>query len=149
MLADGYFPYHEVVALRGGETNALAFSLSSRDRHGVLAVSSALAGTSISIDDHAIGVVPTETILDQGVHKVRATHEAFSDALTQVVINAGQRKELRPRSPHPPVGRHTLVVLDHHRSRRRRRRGGRDVRRADDGAVPLPTGTFSPGALHF
>src|SRR5262249_38981817 len=146
--ADGYFPYHEVLTLRGGETNAIHIVLASRERHGILAVTSAVAGTSIVIDDRPVGVVPTETMLDQGVHRVRASHEAFSDAITQVAINGGQRRELKldPQARPSIVTRWwfwTIVgvaVI-----------GGAAA--ATTYALlterPLPSGSFSPGSLHF
>ncbi len=148
VLADGYYPYHQVHTLRGGETNDIHIVLSSRDHHGILVVTSAIAGTSIIIDDHAIGVVPTETMLDQGVHRVRASHEAFSDAMTQVAINGGQRKELRldPQARPSVLTRWWFWTI---------------VGVAVVGGAAavttyalltersLPSGTFSPGSLHF
>jgi hypothetical protein len=148
VLADGYYPYHRVHTLRGGETNDLHIVLSSRDRHGILAVTSSLSGTSIVIDDRPIGLAPTETALDQGIHRVRASHEAFSDAITQVAINAGQRKELQlDPQPRPSILSRwwfwTVVGV---------------VVAGGAAAVTtyavlteraLPSGTFSPGSLHF
>jgi hypothetical protein len=148
VIAEGHLPYHQVVTLRGGESNAVRIVLASRDRHGILAVTSSIAGTSIMIDDKPIGVVPTETALDQGLHRVRASHDAFSDAITQVAIDPGQRKELKldPQKRSSIVASPWfwtvvgVVVLG----------GAAAVTTyALVTEKSLPSGTFSPGSLHF
>jgi hypothetical protein len=148
VIAEGHLPYHQVVMLRGGETNDVRIALASRDRHGILVVSSRIAGTSITIDDRPVGVVPTETALDQGVHRVRASHDAFSDAITQIAIDPGRRKEVQldPQRRSSILASPwfwtvvSVVVL-----------GGAAtaVTYALVTERPLPSGSFSPGSLHF
>ncbi len=94
VLADGYYPFHEMIALPGGQTTAVNVELASRDRHGLLVVRSALGGTAVAIDGHAIGIAPTESTLDQGPHAVAVTHEGYADANTHIFLRAGERKEL-------------------------------------------------------
>jgi len=68
--------------------------LASRDSFGFLVVKSTIASSSVSIDGKSIGLVPAEAALSAGTHPVVVSHEGYDDAATQVVLKAGERKEL-------------------------------------------------------
>jgi PEGA domain len=94
VLADGYYPFHATIDMPGGRATTVEVKLSSRDRHGLLVVRSAIGGTAVAIDGKDIGIAPTETALDQGAHGVRVSHDGYTDASTRVFLRTGERKEL-------------------------------------------------------
>ena len=94
VIADGYFPFKKEVDLGGNATTKLDAQLASRDSFGFLVVKSTIASSSVSIDGKSIGLVPAEAALSAGTHPVVVSHEGYDDAATQVVLKAGERKEL-------------------------------------------------------
>jgi len=94
VLAEGYYPFHRDLDLPGATVTNITAPLESKDHHGLLVVRSAIEGTSIFIDGAAIGFTPTEAALLEGAHGVRASHPGFDDASTQIVLRAGQEKDL-------------------------------------------------------
>jgi hypothetical protein len=147
--ADGYYPYRKETALPGGgAVTTLQATLVSRDKHGLLVVHSSVAGTSVSIDGSAVGVVPAEAALLEGTHAVLAAHEGFQDASTQIVLRAGEQKDITLDPQRKPslftrwwfwtgvgvlvVGAATAVTV---------------YALTTEG--PAPGGSFSPGTLRF
>lgn len=103
VLADGYFAFRREIDAPGGATADVDVTLVSRATLGILVVRSQIAGTSVAIDGKGVGVVPAEAALPPGTHPVVVTHDGYRDATTQVVLLAGDRKDLlldpiRPRA---------------------------------------------------
>lgn len=94
VLADGYFPFQKQVDALGGRTTDVDVSLVSRVTNGVIAVRSRLSGTSITIDQDTVGLAPAEATLGAGTHAIIASHAGFDDARTQVVLRAGERRDV-------------------------------------------------------
>ncbi len=92
--ADGYLPFHRDLDLPGGGVATLDAVLVARPLAGVLAVTSRTAGTKVILDDKAVGDAPYEAPLPAGPHRVRVTKDGFDDLETQVVVAAGERKEI-------------------------------------------------------
>lgn len=93
-FADGYVDYRKEVDLKGGATTALDVQLVSRDTMSYLVVKSPVAGARVSVDGKAVGLVPAEVKLAPGTHPVVLDHEGYSDAKTQVVLRASERREI-------------------------------------------------------
>ena len=100
---EGFFPYERRLTLRGGSSVSLDVTLGSIERHAQVAIKSRVAGSAVSIDGQALGQAPTEALLLPGTHLVLAHREGYSDASTQVILVAGQHRELElnPIERHP------------------------------------------------
>jgi hypothetical protein len=94
VIAEGFFPFRREVELPGDATTKVDARVASRDTFGYLIVKSQVAAARVFVDDKVVGVVPAEAALTPGAHPVRVTAEGFGDAETQVVLAAGERKEL-------------------------------------------------------
>jgi len=94
LLADGYFPFRKEMTLPGNASTDVDATMASRDTFGYLVVKSTVPASLVYLDQRPIGVVPAEAALVPGTHSVRIGHEDYNDASTQVVLAAGERKEL-------------------------------------------------------
>ena len=95
ILADGYFPFRRDVELRGNDAeNRVEARLASRSTSSVLLVRSTVQQSDVFVDGSRIGQVPAEAVLAAGMHPVRVVHDGYLDATTQVVLRAGEQKEL-------------------------------------------------------
>jgi len=91
---EGYFPYERDVALEGGRIETVSAELASRTQAAVLRVTSPVDGASVVLDGKASGVVPVETFVMPGTHKVALSRDGYDDADTSVVVNAGEKKDV-------------------------------------------------------
>jgi hypothetical protein len=100
---DGFFPYERQIALRGGATSSFDVTLGSIDREAQVVVKSRVTGAAVSIDGKPMAHAPTEAFLLPGTHRIVAHREGYADASTQVILSAGQRRELElnPMEQHP------------------------------------------------
>lgn len=146
VFAEGYFPLHRDVEVAPRTTRTLDLRLVSRDTAGLLVVRAHVPATRVSIDGTAFGLAPVEAGLLVGSHRVVAESDGYDAAATQVVMQAGDRREtwLDPIA-RPPVyarwwfwtavgvvvagGIVTYVALTTERS--------------------APSGTYSPGTIRF
>ncbi len=105
VLADGYLPYARDVNLPGDEAlTEINVRLASRSTEGLVVVKSAVAGARVSIDDRAVGDVPAECALPAGTHKLRVEREGYDVAITQIIVTAGDRREVTVDPiPRPPL----------------------------------------------
>jgi hypothetical protein len=94
VLADGYSPFQKQIDAQGGRTTEVDVSLVSRVTTGVVAVRSRLSGTMITIDQDSVGLAPAEATVSAGPHAIVASHAGFDDARTQVVLRAGERRDV-------------------------------------------------------
>ena len=94
VIAQGYVDYHKDVDLQGGDTTTFGIQMLLRDTSSYLVVTSSVAASRVTIDAATIGLVPAEAKLAPGTHAVRVDHEGYSDAVTQVVLRAGERREI-------------------------------------------------------
>ena len=103
---EGFFAYERQVTLRGGGSASFDVTLGSIERHAQVSIKSRIAGSAISIDGQALAQAPTEALLLPGTHRVVAHREGYSDASTQVILVAGQHRELElnPLEQHPLLG---------------------------------------------
>jgi hypothetical protein len=92
VLADGFFPYETDVVLTGGATEQLAVSLSSKKSHGRVMFRSAVRGAVVFVDGERLGVVPAESSLVAGRHRVSLRHPDFKPSETTFVIGDGEAK---------------------------------------------------------
>jgi hypothetical protein len=51
-------------------------------------------GASVALDGKPMGVVPVESPILPGTHKIGVTREGYDDADTSVVVVAGERKDV-------------------------------------------------------
>jgi hypothetical protein len=77
--ADGYFPFHQSVELKGAETFTVAVNLLRRDSNGILVVSGSSPGADVTIDDQPAGAAPAEKMVPPGTHKLLLRHPKFAD----------------------------------------------------------------------
>lgn len=91
---EGFFSYERDVGLTGGKVETVDVQLASRSEAAVLRVTSPVEGASVALDGKPMGVVPVESPVLPGTHKVGVTREGYDDANTSVVVNAGERKDL-------------------------------------------------------
>ena len=103
---EGFFAYERQVTLRGGGSASFDVALGSIERHAQVSIKSRVAGSAISIDGQALAQAPTEALVLPGTHRVVAHREGYSDASTQVILVAGQHRELElnPLEQHPLLG---------------------------------------------
>jgi PEGA domain-containing protein len=100
---DGFFPYERQITLRGGASASFEVTLGSTLREAQVVVTSRVPGAAVSIDGKPLAQAPTEAFLLPGTHRIVAHREGYSDASTQVILVAGQRRELEltPLEQHP------------------------------------------------
>lgn len=91
---EGFFPIERDIALPGGQTVVLDLTLLSKAERGVLVVRSPVAGSLVTVDGVAFGMVPTDTPVMPGTHRVHLSHEGYKPADSTAVINAGETKTL-------------------------------------------------------
>ena len=91
--ADGYFPFDKDVFLPPAQIETLDATLASRTENGVLRVMS-VTGAVVAVDGKQLGVVPAETPIAPGMHKVSLTRDGYQPAETTVVVTAGQRRDV-------------------------------------------------------
>lgn len=103
VIKDGYFSYVREVTLRGGGSASFDVTLGSTQRQARLVIKSAVQGAFVSIDGKKLAQAPAEALLLPGTHQVVAQRDGFSDASTQVIVDAGQNRtiELNPVEQHP------------------------------------------------
>jgi hypothetical protein len=106
VMADGYFPFRRDIDLAGGRTTDIEANLAARDVSGYLVVRSSVAESTVLVDGRGIGLVPTETVLPAGTHPVRVEHDGFNPAESQVVLHAGERREIVL----DPIVRHRAIT---------------------------------------
>jgi hypothetical protein len=147
VVAEGYLSSSSEIDLAGDEAlREIDVKLIPRSRIGILVIKSGLAGTLAAVDGRPLGMAPAEAPLEAGPHAVAATHEGYGPVRTQIVLTAGERKEivLDPIAPTPLYKRWWLWTA---------------VGVAATGAVVTavalktekspPIGTFSPGQVRF
>jgi hypothetical protein len=91
---EGYFSFDKELTLVGGKVETVDAVLASRSEAAVLRVTSPVEGASVALDGKPMGVVPVESPVLPGTHKVGVTREGYEDADTSVVVAAGERKDL-------------------------------------------------------
>jgi hypothetical protein len=94
VLLDGHYPFERDLQLDAGVTTELKVVLLARDRSGLLIVRARPDGSQIAIDGASLGMTPFEAPLDAGTHRIDLSKTGFDPLSTQVVIDAGGRKEL-------------------------------------------------------
>lgn len=144
-FADGYFPFHREVDLPGRATVTVDLALVSRETSGVLVVRSHLDGTQVSIDRRLSGLAPLEATLLAGSHGIAASHPGYTAANTQIVLRAGETRDvwLDPMAPPSLLSRWwfwtALVVVI---------AGGVATYVALTTERSPPSGDFAPGLVH-
>ena len=100
---EGYFPITREVTLRGGGSASFDVTLGSVERHARLVIKSRVPGAFISIDGKRLAQAPTEALLLPGTHRIVAHRDDYTDASTQVIVDAGQNRsiDLNPLEQHP------------------------------------------------
>jgi hypothetical protein len=91
---EGYFPIERELSLAGGQTTVLDLTLLSKAERGVLLVRSPVSGSMVTVDGIAFGMVPTETPVMPGTHRVHLSHEGYKPTDTTAVVIAGETKQL-------------------------------------------------------
>lgn len=95
VLADGYLPFRREVELKGDEAlNVVDAALTTKSTRGLLVVRSRVAGARVAVDGRPVGIAPAESSLQAGRHAVVISHEDHDPASTQVVVVAGERREV-------------------------------------------------------
>lgn len=91
---EGYFPFEKDLPLEGGKVETVDVRLASRSQQAILRIDSPVRGASAAVDGQAIGVVPTETMLSPGSHKIALERDGYSRAETSVILTAGEHKNI-------------------------------------------------------
>ncbi len=146
VFAEGYFPMRRVVDVPARGTERVDFALVSRDTSALLMVRGHVPGMRVSIDGQAAGVAPVEAGLLAGKHVVVAEREGFDPASANVLLGAGEKREMWV----DPIARPALytrwwfwsaigvVVV-----------GGVVTYIALTTDRPTPSGDYSPGLVRF
>jgi hypothetical protein len=100
--AEGYFPFHQTVDLKGAETLSVQATL-LRNTNGILVVNGSSPGADVVLDGKSIGVAPAEQAVTAGTHRLLLRHPRFADTPASVVVEAGERKEVTVPLRAPPV----------------------------------------------
>jgi len=81
-------------------------TLSSTERNAKVSVASHVQGVMVSVDGRQVGHAPTEAMLAPGTHRIVAHRAGFSDASTQIIVQAGQSRTvtLDPIEQRPLLG---------------------------------------------
>lgn len=105
VVKDGYFAYESEVDLAGGGSATLQVILESKSRHAKLRIDSNIEGAQIEVDDEALGVVPTEAVLEPGPHRITAAKPGYRTATSQIILESGQFRTITvdPLVEHKPV----------------------------------------------
>ncbi len=91
---EGYFPFEKEIALAGGKVETVDAQLSTRASSGLLRVTSPVAGAAVSLDGKPLGIVPAESAVTPGAHKIALRRDGYENAETSVVLAAGERKDV-------------------------------------------------------
>ena len=89
-----YFPFERPVALAATQVEAVDVVLASRSAEALLRITSPISGAAVFIDGKSIGNVPAETPMKPGQHRVALTRDGYDAAETNVVLIAGERKDV-------------------------------------------------------
>jgi hypothetical protein len=92
IVKEGFFPFERQVTLRGGGSETFDVTLSSTERNAKVSILSHVQGAMVSVDGHQVGHAPTEAMLSPGAHRIVAHRAGFTDASTQVIVQAGQSR---------------------------------------------------------
>lgn len=103
VVKDGHFPFQREVNLRGGGSASFDVTLGSTERQARIVVKSNVQGALVSIDGKRLAQAPAEALLLPGTHQLLAHRDGFSDASTQIIVDAGQNRSvtLDPIEQHP------------------------------------------------
>ncbi len=101
ITAEGFAPYRVVADLPGGGAYSLDASLVALDASAVLIVKSDVAHASVSVDGRPVGSAPVEAVVTAGSHKVRVSHEGYTDVESAFVVRVGEHRtvSLDPERP--------------------------------------------------
>lgn len=101
---DGYFPFEKDVALAGGKIETVDANLTTRASSGLLRITSPVIGAAVAVDGRGIGIVPAESAVSPGSHRVSLQREGYENAETSVVLAAGEKKEVDvPMAQHASI----------------------------------------------
>lgn len=91
---EGYFPFEKDLTLPGAKVETVDVALASRSEAAVLRVTSPVEGAAVALDGKPMGVVPVESPVLPGTHRIGVTRDGYDDADTSVVVAAGERKDV-------------------------------------------------------
>jgi hypothetical protein len=91
---DGYLPFEKELLLEGGKVETVEAVFAAHADTAVLRVTSPVEGASVVLDGKSMGVVPVESPVLPGTHRVALARDGYDEASTSVVVNAGERKDL-------------------------------------------------------
>ena len=91
---EGYFPFEKEVELPGSKVETADVQLSSRATTGLLRVTSPVAGAFVSLDGRPLGIVPAESAVAPGSHRIALKRDGYENAETSVVLGPGERKDV-------------------------------------------------------
>jgi len=94
VLAEGFFDWRRELELKGGATTVLVAQLGTKSTSGILRVSALTPGTRVRIDEAPASSAPAEAIVLAGVHRVVIHADGYDDLETNVVVGAGETKEV-------------------------------------------------------
>jgi hypothetical protein len=94
VLAEGFFDWRRELELKGGATTVLVAQLGTKSTSGVLRVSALTPGSRVRIDEAPASSAPAEAIVLAGVHRVVIHADGYDDRETNVVVGAGETKEV-------------------------------------------------------
>ncbi|MBX3219298.1 MAG: PEGA domain-containing protein [Labilithrix sp.] len=89
---DGFFPYEKDVTLPGSKIETVDAVLVPRASSGLLRVTSPVAGAAVSLDGKPLGIVPAESAVTPGSHKISLSRDGYESAETSAVLAAGEKK---------------------------------------------------------
>jgi len=101
---EGYFPFEKDVTLAGGKIETVDANLATRASSGLLRITSPVVGAAVALDGKPVGIVPAESTVTPGSHKVALQRDGYETAETSVVLAAGEKKEVDvPMAQRAPI----------------------------------------------
>jgi len=91
---EGYSPFDTDVMLPGTKIETVNARLLTRASSGFLRVTSPVAGAAVSIDGKLVGIVPAESAVSAGSHKIALARDGYEKAETSALVAVGERKEV-------------------------------------------------------
>ena len=93
-FVDGYYPVHQDVDLPGNGFSSVKVHFVPRSTFGLVRIESRRPGAVVLVDDETLGLAPVEAGLTAGAHRIRVRHPGFDEALTGIVVRAGESRRV-------------------------------------------------------
>lgn len=94
VTADGYEPQKRELMVTAGTPLSFELSLRAIPKTGKVRISASVPRATVAVDGHPAGIAPLELELDAGGHMIEITAPAYQPRRDELVIAAGQTRQL-------------------------------------------------------